>query len=246
MGLQIPREIKKEFKDGFSEYLNAMGERITVFLNPYTVSCPNCLWDSVQQRSSNVYDTTFLRPVYIFPDTPFKKIIYPLPFNVVTATGVQYDPGIIDPKILTATTCPVCMGDGVLQSPNSHCINALITWDYRPKGEETKFLDLSAGREGKQAIRLKTYPYNYPLCRDASYFILRGSIKAEVANPAKLKGLGGNHITEVFLITTAIDSGPEAGYNIAKRAIVAPGTESDQAPISTPTIPPDTSGNDVW
>jgi hypothetical protein len=246
----IPKSVKREFYKSFSEYLDVTKDTLTVYLNPYTADCPNCIIDNVQKVSSNVYDTNFLRPVYIFPETPFKRKIYPIPFNVTSASGVQYDPSVADPKILTATRCPVCFGDGVLKSPNSHCMKALITWDYRPKGENTQFLDLSAGRESKQIIRIKTYDYNYALCRDALYFILNdglnSSIKAKIVNPAKLKGLGDRHITELFLVTTAIDSGPEAGYNVDKQAIVTRGEESNQAPILTPTIPPDKPGDDVW
>jgi hypothetical protein len=246
MTFKIPTSLKKEFQKGFAEYTDAMGEKVTVYLSPYTVDCPNCLYDNVQKKSANIYNTGFLRPVYIFPETPFKRIVYPQPFNVLTTSGVQFDPSIIDPKSLIASVCPICMGEGTLVSPNSYCMQAVVTWDYRPKGEDTKFLDLSAGRESKQVIRIKTYDYNYALCRDANYFILNGSVKAQITNPAKLKGLGGKHITEVFLIATAVDSSPEAGYNVNQKSIVAPGNESNQAPIVSSTIPPNKPGDDVW
>ena len=247
MSLQIPKILKKEFKEGFFEYIKEMGRDITVCMTPYSVDCPNCIYDNVQKRSSNVYNTSFIRPLNAFPNTPFQKLIYPVPFNVSTVSGVQYDPTLIDPKILIASNCPVCLGAGSITYDNRICIKAVVTWNYTQVGVEgAKFVDLAPGRDGKQLVRLKTYDYNYALCRDAIYFIVDG-VKVEIATPAKLKGLGAKHITEVFLITVTVDNSSDTSYDNDSRTLITElGNESNQASVSTPTVPPSIPGDDVW
>lgn len=245
--LNISKILKKEFKKGFYEFIDTMGQKVEVFIPPHSVTCPNCLWDSVQNSSINVFNNEFKRPLIVFPNTIYAKTIYPVPFNIDIDTDIQYNPQLIDPKILQCNICPVCNGEGKITSDNSICIQCLVTWDYsQTGGETTKYLDLSAGRDGKQIVRLKTYDYNYAICRDALYFIING-IKCEVVIPPKLKGLGDKHITEVFLVTVAVDASSEIMYDTDTRlSLNSLGTHSNQASSGTPTIPPNLPGDDVW
>lgn len=247
MSLKIPKELKSEFKKGFNQYIKAMGRPIQVVLDPTQVSCPNCIWDNVQGKSSNVYNESFKKPVNIFPATDMQTKVYPQPFNVTSVSGVQYDPSLIDPKILRVSVCPVCLGEGVLISENTSCIVAVITTGYGQTGTEAStFIDLSAGRDGRQITRLKTKAENYAICRDAQYFIVDG-IKMEIEIPAKLKGLGNLSITEVYLGTVKEDSSSNTKYDGDQRVnINQTGQSSDQADDSTPTIPPSVPGDDVW
>lgn len=244
MSIKIPNRIKKDFNKGFDEYLNVMGREIQVYLEPYTVDCPNCLIASVHDSSANIYNQAFKRPVTIFPGTLVSKIVYPVPFNVMTVSGVQYDPSILDPKILTVTICPVCKGEGKLISPKEIFIKGLVTWN--PKEEN---MDLSGGWDGKSVCRIKTFDDNYAIVREAKYFIVDG-VKCEhhkEGGTPRLKGLGGDHIAEFYLITTSIDKSVSDKYNSDNRLNYNPIERvSDQAPPTTPTIPPIVPGEDRW
>jgi len=247
MSLNIPTSLKKEFKVGFNEYIDKMGRKIQVNLEPYSVKCPNCLFDNIQNSSTNNWDSNFLRPVTIFPTTGFASTVYPQPFNVVTASGVQYNPSIPNPRVLNTAVCPVCAGAGVLTSPNSICIKAVVTENEVSRGVDSPgFEDLPAGRDGMQITRLKTYEKHYPICRDAKSFLIDGvTYKVEV--PAYLKGLGSKHITQLYLSTTQVDSSVDTGYDADPRINVAEqGQVSNQASVVTPTVPPITSGDDIW
>lgn len=244
---KIPASLKSEFKKGMDEYIKVMGEKIEVQLSPYTVDCPNCIFDIIQQKSSNIYDTSFLKPVNIFPGTSHQRKIYPAPFNVLSDTGVQYDPSIPNPKILQTALCPTCKGEGILTEDNSVCITGVVTRGInRAAAESSDLKDLSAGREGITLIRIKTYGCNYALCKDAKYFIIAG-IKYKLEVPTRLKGLGNKAIVEMYL--SEIDEGTsiDTGYNLDPRVqINTKGQVSDQADISMPTIPPVIPGDDVW
>lgn len=250
MTLKIPRELKKEFKDGFAEYIKTMGRNVEVYLKPYQVLCPNCQYDSVQKKSTNIWNSTFLRPVNIFVGTQFQQTIFPQPFNVTTASGVVYDPVITNPKILIATVCPICKGEGILIRDNKVDMNAVVTIGLLRGGygntESPRFYDLSAGLEGKQVYRFKTYECNYATCRDAEYFKV-DNIKLKAELPPRVKGLGGYHLTEMFLSEiTEGNSVTDVFDNDIRTHIEKQGQTSNQAPVYNPTIPPIIPGDDVW
>lgn len=247
MSLKIPASIKKEFKDGFEEYIRKMGRSVIAHLKPNEVQCPNCIFDNYQHKSTNIWNTSFLKPVNIFPGTSYQKEIYPAPFNVTSVSGVQYDPTIPNPKILNVAVCPVCRGEGVLINDNTTCFNAVVTVGKPQTGAEpSDYIDLSAGRDGMQLTRLKTYANNYAVCRDAEFFTVDG-IKYKIEVPARLKGLGNKAITELYLSTVDVDSSSDTEYDTDGRLkIVEFGQVSNQASNITPTIPPVVPGDDVW
>lgn len=244
--VNIPaKRLKKQFKAGIDQYLKKMGRTISVHLPPYTVYCPNCIFDAVRKASSNVYDTKFVRPVNIFPGTVAERKIYPAPFNIeVAPSGVQYNPDLVSPKILKTTVCPVCNGDGRLVEDYSMDITALVTWN--PK---ENYLDLAPGLEGESVCRIKTFETNYALCREAKYFTIDG-VKCEHHSEGgvpRLKGLGADHLTEFYLIAVEKDKSVSDKFDEdARLQYNNIGRVSDQASSSTPTIPPAIPGDDVW
>lgn len=247
MSLKIPAGLKKEFKKGFDEYIKVMGRPVQAFLDPFEVDCPNCIYDSTQKRSSNNYDTTFKLPVNIFPGTTSERIVYPIPFNVTTVSGVQYDPAIPNPKILTSAICPVCRGNGILTEDNSTCFTAVVTRGItKTDVEGPDIFDLSGGKDGIDVIRLKSFSCNYSVMRDAKYFIIEG-VKAKPEMPPRLKGLGSDAIVELFLTTVKEDNSSSSKYDADPRVNVNTiGNMSNQASNMTPTIPPVIAGDDVW
>ena len=232
--ITIPKSLKKEFNKGFDHYLKVMGRQVTVVLPPFIVNCPNCIWDSVRAKSTNVYDTQFIRPKNVFVGTSKQQKIYPQPFNVETApAGIQYDPALDNPKILRTTVCPVCKGEGTLLCDRTICITGLVTWN--PKEE---FLDLSGGLDGQNICRIKTFRNNYALCRDAESFIVDGT-ECVLQTPPRVKGLGADHITEFYLIATAVDKSVSDKLDSDPRIIKdIKGSSSEQAPEISPDNPP--------
>ena len=243
--MTIPaKSLQRQFKKKFNEYLRKMskGHKVIAVMEPYTVDCPNCQIDTVRDVSANIYEESFIRPVNIFPGTSCQKKIYPVPFNVDTApSGIHYDPSIIDPKPIKASVCPVCVGKGKLTEANHVCIIGLVTWD--PKVD---FLPVSAGDEGENICRIKTYGKNYAVCRDAKSFIVNGQ-ECTFIIPPRLKGLGEDHITEMYLLTRKVNHNVSTKFDADSRINDNPvGTISDPAPSGTPDVPPTIPGDDVW
>ena len=238
--ITIPSSLKKQFNKGFDDYLKKMGRKVTVVLDPFKVNCPNCLWDTVRSKSTNNYNTSFIRPKNIFVGTSAQQKIYPQPFNVDTApAGIQYDPALASPKILRSTKCPVCKGAGILTCDRNICITALVTWN--PK---EKHLDLSGGRDGQSICRIKTFEDQYALCREAKFFIVDGTECALETAP-RMKGLGADHIVEFYLIATSVDKSVSDKLDKDPRILKdIRGSSSDQASAGSPNDPPTIPSDD--
>lgn len=243
MSFKIPKSLKKEFKKGFEEYIKVMGRTVILVLKPHEVKCPNCFYDPTQKRSSNTYNTSFIRPVNIFPTTTFKRIIYPAPFNVVSVSGVQYDPAILNPRILQGDACPVCIGAGVLTGKNEFCIRAVVDRGIKAEGGP-QLLDLSSGFNGLEILSIKTYSDNYALCREAVSVMVDG-VETTVAIPPIIRGLGTDSLVELYVSTIKENMSSSTKYDKDSRLnINDKGGVSNQAPISSPTVPPNVVGDD--
>jgi hypothetical protein len=250
MALKIPKGLKREFKEGFLEYLKVMGDSVILHLEPYRVDCPNCVWDSNAKVSTNKFNSSFIRPVNIFVGTPKVKKVYPIPFNITDDSGIEYDPVLSNPRVLKSAVCPMCLGRGVLEEENTHTIVALITTHNSMPGgggtEGSNIIVLPAGEEGTQVTRIKSHPNHYAICRDAKYYTVKG-IKMRNVIPPRLKGLGGEHITEAYLITVDVGKSSNTSKDGDYRLDTSPiGQSSNQAPESDPQNPPTTPGDTEW
>lgn len=247
---KIPKSISKEFKKGIADLITQQGRKVTVCLPDVVTDCPNCLYDSVTRASAGVYDLSFIRPVYIFPNTDQEKIIYPRPFNVseeIVNSGVVYDPNIVNPGILNTTICPVCKGKGVLTTTPTVCIKAIVTWDPKSPTHDGTMVEYSAGRFNSNIARLKTYPCNYAVCREAKKFTVDG-VSCEIFRPAHVKGIGGEHLVELHVQTTqAIDDSVTRSFDNDDRININPlGYSSNQADEYTPNNPSTNLGDEEW
>jgi len=97
-----------------------------------------------------------------------------------------------------------------------------------------------------QLTRVKTFSKHYAVCRDAIYYIIDG-VKYKQEIPARLKGLGNDSITELYLSTIEHDDSSNSKFDFESRVNISEmGQVSNQASVITPTIPPLDPGDDVW
>ena len=104
--------------------------------------------------------------------------------------------------------CPVCRGAGTLIQENRVLVKAVVDRNQSggPGAKGPQVFDLSAGRDARDLLRLKTFSCNYKLFRDATSFIVDGVItKAE--SPVLLKGVGIDALVEVYVSTIKEDAG---------------------------------------
>jgi hypothetical protein len=179
----IPKNVKKEFKKITQQIVRDLSQPMTIVQeSPMFVDCENCVWDSINRKSSNVFDASFTTPINIFVGTNQQRTISPIPF--------------------TSGRCPVCIGEGQLFTNQEICIQAMI--NFMGSGSSgAKFENLPAGKEGTNFALVKTLACHYDLLARNEIFIIHNNIKCEKFRPPFVRGMGGEEaIAEMVLQTT--------------------------------------------
>ncbi len=185
---------KRKYKKLMQQLIRDLAEPLVIVQeSPLFVDCPNCVWDSVNKKSSNLLDASFVTPVTIFSGTDQQRTISPVAFS--------------------EGRCPVCIGEGQLFTTTDICIPALINYvSSTGGGGTTSYMDLPAGKEGVNFMVVKTESCHYNLLVNNSIFEVHEGIKCEKFRPPFPRGLGGEEaVCEMILQTT------EAGERVTNK-----------------------------
>jgi len=179
----VPSRVKKEFKGLMQQLVRDLSQPLIIVQeSPTFVDCPNCIWDSINKKSSNVFDASFIVPVTIFQSTSEERLINPISFTV--------------------GRCPVCLGEGQLFTKDEICIPAMINY-LSASDFGSKYFDIPAGKEGLNYMIVKTLACHYDLLTNNSIFVVHNNVKCEKFRPPFMRGLGGEEaVCEMVLQTT--------------------------------------------
>jgi len=179
----VPDKVKKQFKRLTQQLVRDLSQPfIVVQESPMFVDCPNCIWDSINKKSSNVFDASFVGSTTIFTSTDQERTISPISFD--------------------GGRCPVCVGEGQLFTTKEVCIGAMINF-VSGRGPQGEFITLPAGKEGENLVIVKTLACHYELLENNNIFVIHNNVKCEKFNPPILRGLGGEEaVVEVILQTS--------------------------------------------
>lgn len=174
----VSKKVKKHFKQLTQQLVLDLSQPLVIVQeSPSFVQCPNCLWDSINKKSSNVFNASFTAPTQIFSGTDQQRTINPVPFVL--------------------GRCPVCIGEGQLFTNKDVCVPAMINF------MGNKYEDMPAGKEGTNYILVKTLCCNYDLLARNEIFVVHNNIKCEKFKPPFVRGLGGEEaVVEMVLQTT--------------------------------------------
>lgn len=167
----VTKRMKQDYKKKIQQLvLDLSQELIIVQESPMFVDCPNCVWDSINKKSSNIHDATFVAPIIIFSGTSEERTISPIPF--------------------TEGRCPVCIGEGQIFTPKEVCIPAMINF-FSETGRRGSFMSTAAGKEGVSLVTVKTLACHYDLLYNNEVFFMHSNVKLGKFKPPFLRGLGG-------------------------------------------------------
>lgn len=95
----ISKSVKKQFRRAIKQIVTDLSENLLIIQeSSMFVDCPNDIWDSVNGKSSNVFDASFISPIIIFQGTDQERTITPIPF--------------------TSGRCPVCFeSETLIETP---------------------------------------------------------------------------------------------------------------------------------
>jgi hypothetical protein len=179
----VPKSVKKQFKKLTQRLVLDLAQSFRIIQeSPSFVDCPNCVWDSINKKSSNIFQSSFTTPIIIFANTDQSRAISPTSF--------------------TEGRCPVCIGEGQLFTIKEICIPAMVNFLSRDE-RGARFLDLPAGKEGVNFMVVKTLACHYELLLNNEVFIVHNNVKCEKAQPPFVRGMGGEEaVVEMVLQTT--------------------------------------------
>jgi len=182
----VPNKIKQEFKKLTQQLVRDLSQDLTIVQeSPMFVDCPNCIWDSINKKSSNVFDASFISPVSIFDLTDQARTISPISF--------------------TSGRCPVCIGEGQLFTSKEICIPAMVNFLSAADDRRGGFVQLAAGKEGKNTVLVKTLACHYELLLNNEIFMIHNGVKCEKFSPPIVRGLGGvEAVTECLMQTVEV------------------------------------------
>lgn len=167
----ITKKMKQDYKKKIQQLVTDLSQDLVVVQeSPMFVDCPNCIWDSINKKSSNVFDSTFNSSDIIFAGTSDQRTLNPISF--------------------TTGRCPVCIGDGQIFTNKEICIKAMVNF-FSETGRRGSFMSEAAGKEGVSLVIIKTLPCNYRLLLDNEVFFINTNIKLGKFKPPFLRGLGG-------------------------------------------------------
>ncbi len=98
--------IRKIYKELIKQVIEDLHKPILAHMPPEKADCPNCIWDSANNKSSGVFQASFVSPVTIFGN-------------------------LITPNAFTRGRCPVCFGVGYLTRTVTRNLKALVKWNLK-------------------------------------------------------------------------------------------------------------------
>ncbi len=181
----IPRKVQEDFRRITQQVVSDLSENLVVIQDSQRmfIDCPNCIWDSINKKSSNIFDASFVASVVIFSSTDQQRTISPFSFS--------------------AGRCPVCIGEGQLFTTKEVCIRAMVNYISPLEARGDGYVNLPAGREGTNRLLIKTNPCHYELITQNDTFVVHNGIKCHKLIPPFMRGLGGiDAILEFWLETS--------------------------------------------
>jgi len=182
---KVPLSVQQRYQSIIREVVEDLSNDVTV-LNPAArVNCPDCLYDSVTNKSSGIFDSSFVAPVTVFAGTSSERTISPTAFS--------------------RGRCPICFGEGQLEATSTTVIKALI--DFFPdelRAENSGLHPESFGRDGRTYIILKAHSKYYETLLNA-IAVLHEGIRWELVKSPVFTGVGIDSIVTCWLVQVATD-----------------------------------------
>jgi hypothetical protein len=180
MRKRISDKTKRNYKKRINSVIKDLGRPIEVFKQPAKYECFNCYYDKLTDTSTNeckwtIQEATQKQQEYINAG----------------GIGLRY-------KYFSRGRCPVCKGQGYLETVRKVWIDCKITWAPDANSDLTY---TAAGVEGSTIIELKVDPKYFEVFKNCSSIRVDG-IECKLSKLPTLRGLGNKSLMIVTAFTT--------------------------------------------
>jgi hypothetical protein len=188
---RINKKTKSKYKNSIRDVVvNGLGRPVLVYKQPVKSECKNCYYDKLTDKSTNRCSWTLT-----------EAIAKQLEYTTAGGTDLKY-------KYFVRGRCPVCKGNGYLETYRRTWVTCKVTWDPSGGGRNTTTYT-AAGSEGSTIIELKTHPKYYDLFKNSTMIVIDG-VECKLSKAPILRGLGNQALMIITAFTTEkpkLDSG---------------------------------------
>lgn len=176
---RISIKTKDRYKKSIRDVVQGLSRKIQVYKQPIKNECPNCYFNKLDGKSTGQCKWT-----------------------IIEAENLQIDyeidhPGQVRYKWFKTGRCPICRGEGFLETKRKVWIDCLVTWN--PKSNDITYSP--AGFEGADVVQLKTDTKYLELFRNCSSIVVDG-IECKINTPPISRGLGDQDLLIISAFTT--------------------------------------------
>lgn len=184
---RISPKTKERFKNSIRDVVKGLSRKVLVYKQPIRKECDNCYFDKLTSKSTGKCKWTI-------EEAEAMQIDYAITY-----------PGVVHYKWFRIGRCPICKGNGFLETKRRVWVNCLITWNSGNNDETYT----PAGTEGATVVQLKTDPKYLELFKNCSSIVVDG-IECKMDKPPISRGLGDRDLLIISAFTTdkpKVDSG---------------------------------------
>jgi hypothetical protein len=172
---RISSKAKKNFQRGIRNVIKGLSRKVTVYRQPIKSECLNCYFDKMTQSSTGKCKWTISEVKDKNNPTKYKWFRF--------------------------GRCPICHGQGYLETQRKSYIPCLVTWNPSGRWSNTNFVSTPAGTEGSVIVQLKTDPKHFDMFKNCSKITVDG-FECQLSQPPILRGLGNESLLIVMAFTT--------------------------------------------
>lgn len=181
---RISNRTKERYKDSMSNVIEGLSRKVQVHKQPVKHECPNCYFDRMTGKSTGKCKWTLSDAINMQADYEISN------------------PGVIMYKYFVVGRCPICKGDGYLETKRRVFVDCLVTWNPVSRfNNNTTFT--AAGSEGSVIVQLKTSPVHAQLFEECVRVVIDG-IECIVEKPVVSRGLGNSTVLVVSAFTNKL------------------------------------------
>jgi hypothetical protein len=178
----ISDKAKRSYKNAMCDIIDGLGKVVSIYTLSNKSECPNCYYDSVNNRSLGKCKWT-----------PAEALQKQTEWESQGNTSLMY-------RYFINTVCPICDGAGFLKVIKRKNIKGIVNW----AGSGDRFNSMfqtPAGKESSTGVLIKTDVKYYDIIKKCTKIRVDG-IDCFLSEPPYKKGLGNESVLMVVAYTS--------------------------------------------
>jgi hypothetical protein len=180
---RIRPNTKRKFRKAIRDVIKGLSRKVLIYKQPIKSECTNCFYDKMTASSTGKCKWT--------PTQAQEKS------DAWAAAGnltLRY-------KYFLRGRCPVCFGQGYIETKRKTWADCLVTWDPSARGSSNQMVYTPAGTEGSTIVQLKTDPKYFDIFKNCDYIVV-DNVECKISRPPILRGLGNQSVLIITAFTT--------------------------------------------